>query len=505
MSEVLDILWQRRAFFAELFVQHMMICAVAIIASLILGVTLGTIAARKNSLRAAVLGSANFVYTIPSISMLGFLIPLTGIGNATAIVALTIYGLLPIVRSTYTGLTGVDPILIEAARGMGATRKQLLWRVQFPLAMPVIISGLRNMVVMTIALAGIASFVGAGGLGVAIYRGITLNNTALAVAGSLLIAVFALVADALVGLLARIRKPGRWLKVAVPAIAAVALVVAATLNHTGANTIKMATKPMTEQYILSEIVKQKVERETDLHVKVTAGVGGGTANIQPGMVKGDFDLYPEYTGTGWAAVLKRPGTYTEADFTQMQQAYEKQFQMEWLSPFGFENTYAIAVPKALAEQYHLRYISDLAPIAGQLTLGAEPDFFERADGFNGLTKRYGLHFGGTKDLDIGLKYDAIRSGQIQVLPVFTTDGQLADSNLVVLKDNLHFYPSYNCAPVVRMETLEKYPQLRKILGELAGRIDAQSMARMNNEVEKGGKTPAQVATEFLKKLEGEGK
>ena len=145
------------------------------------------------------LGFINFLYTIPSISMLGFLIPFSGIGNATAVIALTVYALLPMVRNTHTGITNVDPVLLEAAKGMGSTKLQILLKIKLPLAMPIIISGIRNMVTMTIALAGIASFIGAGGLGVAIYRGITTNNTAMTMVGSLLIALLALVMDMLLG------------------------------------------------------------------------------------------------------------------------------------------------------------------------------------------------------------------------------------------------------------------------------------------------------------------
>ncbi|EPZ55605.1 binding--dependent transport system inner membrane component family protein [[Clostridium] sordellii ATCC 9714] len=146
-----------------------------------------------------VLGLVNFIYTIPSISLLGILIPFSGIGNTTAIIALTIYGLLPMVRSTYTGIKSINPIIIEAAEGMGSTRFQILYKIKLPLAIPVIMSGLRNMVVMTIALTGIASFIGAGGLGVAIYRGITTNNEAMTIAGSILIALLALGLDTILG------------------------------------------------------------------------------------------------------------------------------------------------------------------------------------------------------------------------------------------------------------------------------------------------------------------
>ena len=186
---------ERWPFFQELILQHIKIASTAILISGSIGLFLGILISEHRRFATWIIGVINVAYTIPSISMLGFLIPFTGIGNKTATIALTIYGLLPMVRNTYTGITGIDREIIEAARGMGSTPFQILYKIQIPLAFPVILSGLRNMVVMTIALAGIAAFIGAGGLGVAIYRGITTNNGVLTVAGSLLIAVLALLTD----------------------------------------------------------------------------------------------------------------------------------------------------------------------------------------------------------------------------------------------------------------------------------------------------------------------
>lgn len=199
IQEVFKLYAARWDFFRELIVQHIQISLTAICISAVLGLALGILVSNTPRAAPVVLGFINVAYTIPSISLLGFLIPLTGIGNKTAIVALTVYGLLPMVRNTCTGLTAVDGAVTEAARGMGSTPAQILCKIRLPLAMPMILSGLRNMVVMTIALSGISAFIGAGGLGVAIYRGITTNNAALTVAGSLLIAAVALTSDFLLG------------------------------------------------------------------------------------------------------------------------------------------------------------------------------------------------------------------------------------------------------------------------------------------------------------------
>ena len=198
-QDLIEIYAERWPFFLSLTGQHLEISLIAIVAALIIGLGLGILISRFRQLRGIVLGLTNLIYTIPSIALFGFLIPFSGIGDGTAIIALTVYALLPMVRNTYTGITGIDREITEAARGMGSTPLQMLFRIQLPLAFPVILSGLRNMVVMTIALTGIAAFIGAGGLGVAIYRGITTNNSALTLAGSLLIALLALLTDWLIG------------------------------------------------------------------------------------------------------------------------------------------------------------------------------------------------------------------------------------------------------------------------------------------------------------------
>ena len=198
--QILQIFWDRRELFITCLLEHIRISLTAVLCAGILGILTGILISRHKKAAGVVLGSVNVIYTIPSISLLGFLIPLTGIGNRTAIIALTVYGLLPIVRNTYTGLTTVDATILEVAEGLGSDGRQVMFRIRFPLALPVIISGFRNMVVMIIAMGGIASFIGAGGLGVAIYRGITTYNMTLTAAGSILIALLALFCDRLLSL-----------------------------------------------------------------------------------------------------------------------------------------------------------------------------------------------------------------------------------------------------------------------------------------------------------------
>lgn len=199
IAEIVELLRNRGDFFLKLLMEHLQISMISILLALLIGLLIGISISEYPQTAKYVTGIVNFVYTIPSISLLGFLIPLSGIGDSTAIIALTTYALLPMVRNTYTGLTNVNPLLIEAAYGMGSTKWQVLYKIKIPLAMPIIVAGIRNMAVMTIALAGIASFIGAGGLGVAIYRGITTNHKAMTITGSLLIAVLAILIDFMIG------------------------------------------------------------------------------------------------------------------------------------------------------------------------------------------------------------------------------------------------------------------------------------------------------------------
>lgn len=201
IQEIFRLYAERSSFFAELILQHIRIAGISVTVSLVLGLVIGVIISEYRKPAQIIMNVINVLYTIPSISMLGFLIPFTGIGDKTAIIALSIYGLLPIVRNTYTGISTIQPFLTEVATGMGSTRGQVLFRVKLPLALPVILAGVRSMVVMTISLSGIASYIGAGGLGVAIYRGITTNNAAMTYAGSILIALVALISDRLINLL----------------------------------------------------------------------------------------------------------------------------------------------------------------------------------------------------------------------------------------------------------------------------------------------------------------
>ena len=503
ISQLIKLLTEDFKFFLNLTVEHILISLLAISIASVLGVILGIIISEYRKFSGLILGTVNILYTIPSIALLGFFITITGVGNTTALIALIIYALLPIIRSTYTGIITINPLIIEASEGMGSTKLQQLFKVKLPLALPVLMSGIRNMVTMTIALAGIASFVGAGGLGVAIYRGITTNNSAMTFLGSLLIAILALVFDFILGLIEKRLTNHKRVKYKInPKLIILGLFIVIfgiyfSLNSKKNKTINIATKPMTEGYILGQMLTELIEQDTDLKVNITNGVGGGTSNIHPAIVKGEFDLYPEYTGTSWEAVLKKEGSYDESKFDELQKEYKEKYNLEYVNLYGFNNTYGLAVNKDIAKKYNLKTYSDLAKVSNNLIFGAEYDFFEREDGYKELQKVYNMNFKKQIDMDIGLKYQAMKDKKIDVMVIFTTDGQLAISDVVVLEDDKKMYPSYRAGTVIRSEILSEYPELKPVLEKLNNILDDKTMADLNYQVESEGKKPEDVAREYL--------
>ena len=503
INQLMKLLTEDFKFFTNLTIEHILISLLAISIASVLGIILGIIISEYRRFSGLILGTVNILYTIPSIALLGFFITITGVGNTTALIALTIYALLPIIRSTYTGIVNINPLIIEASEGMGSTKLQQLFKVKLPLALPVLMSGIRNMVTMTIALAGIASFVGAGGLGVAIYRGITTNNSAMTFLGSLLIALLALIFDFILGIIEkRLTNHKRTkykvnFKLIILGLFIIIFGAYFSLNSKKDKTINIATKPMTEGYILGQMLTELIEQDTDLKVNMTTGVGGGTSNIHPAMVKGEFDLYPEYTGTSWEAVLKKEGSYDEIQFDELQKEYKEKYNLEYVNLYGFNNTYGLAVNRDIAEKYNLKTYSDLAAVSNNLIFGAEYDFFEREDGYKELQKVYNVDFKKKIDMDIGLKYQAMKDKKIDVMVIFTTDGQLAISDVVVLEDDKKMYPSYRAGTVVRSEILSEYPELKPVLEKLNNILDDKTMADLNYQVESEGKKPEDVAREYL--------
>ena len=505
---------ERKAYFLKLLSEHILISVGALAITALAGIAIGIWVFYSSKSRAFVLPTINFLYTIPSIAMFGLLIPLVGIGLKNAIIVLVLYGLLPMVRNTFSGLNEVRPDMVEAAEGMGATPYQIFRDVYFPLALPSILAGLRITTVMLVALTGLAALIGAGGLGQAIFRGLNTMNTPMIVTGSLLISVFAIVGDRFVGVfenrLVRIVSKNapkkQKLKVYINlALLLVVLVVAMAntqpFSSNNKDSVTVASKPTGEQFILGEIMAQLIENETDLQVIRKFGIGGGTTNIHPALLNGEVDMYVEYTGTGWMNVLKQKlPPDNRVPLTEIQALYEEQFQLKWLGLLGFNNTYALAIPDSLAQQFNISTNSDLARNSQHFTFGAEFDFFERPDGYDGLVKKYGFHFASINEMDINLRYNAIVQGKVNAIDAFTTDAKIVAQNLKVLEDDLNYFPSYEAGIIISMQTLEAHPELEELLCRLNGKINTATMMHMNYEVEVENKDPKTVAQSFIETL-----
>ena len=264
--------------------------------------------------------------------------------------------------------------------------------------------------------------------------------------------------------------------------------------------VKIATKPMTEQFILGEMLKKLIEEKAGYEVELTKGIGGGTSNIQPAMEKGEFDLYPEYTSSGWILVLGHKAGEVSDDkmLAKLQEEYEEKFDMTWVGLYGHNNTYAVVVREDTAKKYNLETCSDLAAVSDQLVFGGNPDYIERADGLPGMSAAYGFQFKEIKDIDIGLKYQALRNGDIDVTNGYTTDAQISQDDVRALKDDKSYQVNYFCSTVVRKDALEKYPKLKETLELMDGILTDQKMAELNYQVEEEGRDEAEVAEEFLK-------
>ena len=263
--------------------------------------------------------------------------------------------------------------------------------------------------------------------------------------------------------------------------------------------VKIATKPMTEQYILGEMLRILIEEKAGCEVELTKGIGGGTSNIQPAMEKGEFDLYPEYTSSGWILVLGHEADEVtdEEMFTELRKEYEEKYDMTWVGRYGQNNTYALVVRADTAEEYGLETCSDLAAVSDKLVFCGNPDYIERADGLPGVSAAYGMEFRDIMDIDIGLKYEALRNGDIDVTNGYTTDAQISQPDVKVLEDDLGYQVNYFCSTVVREEAMEKYPKLEETLELMDGILTDQKMAELNYQVEEEGKDEADVARDYL--------
>ena len=491
----------------SLILEHLFIVLAASILSVCIGLPLGILAYVFPKARKAILWVVDLLQTIPALALLGIIMVFIGAGKPTVIAGITLYSLLPIVRNTCLGLQEVDPGVKEAARGMGMSKAYRVLRVEFPLALPTVFTGIRIAVVSAIGTAVFAAFVGGGGLGGIITRAIRIQNMGLLLAGTGALMVIAVVLDLLMGRFEEMVRKSRsgsrklWLPVAAVLLAFV-LLLPYGLKSSGENELLLYDGDYSETQIMHHMVKLLVEDKTDLTVTIQDQMSQvNNFNALNGN-NHTCDLMISYDGTLLTTFFHQDVTDVPEGasiYDHVNQVAQEEYGMRLLEKLGFDNTYAIAVPQAIADQYGLETISDLIPVAEQLTFGAEQGFFtlEGSMKYGPFTEFYGLNFHDPVSVDLGLKYTAVENGSFDVTVVYATDGLNRKVGLKILEDDKSFFPDYNGAFLVREDVLAQYPELEGILNQLAGRIPTEQMAELTYQVDVLGRTVDDVAREFL--------
>ena len=511
--------------------EHLLLVALAVALALLIALPLGVAIRDRPSWARLVLGLANGVQTIPSLAIFGLLLTvplLGGIGPTPAVVALTLYALLPLLRGLLTGLHQVPPGLKEAGRALGLSSAQVLRRVEMPLALPSLMAGLRVATVISVGGATIAAAIGAGGLGVFIFRGIATVNNILLLAGALPAAAIALAADGALGALerrlsrrqpegqgrARIASRRPWLGRRGQGVLAGALIGALLLalpvawhqlGPRSGGTVVIGAKGFTEQLILGELLAQEIEARTPLQVRREFSLGS-TALVHEAVRQGRIDGYVEYTGTAWTAILGQPPLPPDqraAVEKRTRQLYAQRHGLRLFPSLGFENTFAILIRRADGQRLGLRTISQaVAPARGwRAAFGYE--FLNRPDGYPGLAQRYGLRFAEPPTaMDLGLTYRALADGQADLIAGDSTNGLITALKLQVLEDDRRYFPPYDAVPVFNDASLRRHPEIAPVVERLAGRLSASTMRELNAAVDLERRTPEKVVRRWRQKEDG---
>jgi glycine betaine/choline ABC transporter, ATP-binding protein len=500
MNNILITLIERREELIKAIIEHIKISFLALIIALLIAIPLGIYLSYHKKIAEIIIGITAILQTVPSLALLGLLIPFVGIGGVPAVIALVIYALLPILRNTYTGITEVDPVYMLASRAMGMNELQQLIKIQIPLAMPVIMAGIRTATVLIIGTATLASLIGAGELGSLILLGLDRNNNSLILLGAIPAALLAVLFDFI---LKKFEKAD-WKKILVCIFAVMVLFFAGNIGADKMmkkNKLIIAGKLGTEPEILINMYKILIEENMDnIDVELKSGFGK-TSFVFNALKSGEIDIYPEFTGTAVFTFLKENPVSNDAAevYSQAKKGMAEKFDMIYLSPMKFNDTYALAVPQKFAEENNLMKISDLEKIKDKIKAGFTREFNDREDGYKGLKKLYGFELPDIKEFEPKLRYVAVQNGDINLIDAYSTDSELAKYNLVVLEDDKKLFPPYQGAPLLRKDTLKKYPQLETILGKLQDKITDAEMREMNYEVGVDGKRAEDIAREYLKK------
>ena len=501
VANVVDVFQERKAQLLAALLEHIQISFIALFFAVLIAIPLGIYLTNKKKIAESIIGISAVLQTIPSLALLGLLIPLIGIGKVPAIIALVVYALLPILRNTYTGINEVDPSLKEAALAMGMNRSKRLVKVELPLAMPVMMAGIRTAMVLIVGTATLAALIGAGGLGDIILLGIDRNNTALILIGAIPAAILALIFDVALKKLESLSFKKTITTLSLISLAALVMIFFPLLSSKQQDEIVIAGKLGAEPEILINMYKLLIEQETDLTVTLKPGLGK-TSFVFNALKSGSIDIYPEFTGTAISEFLKEEAINNNQEdvYLQAKEGMQEQFDMVMLSPMNYNNTYALAVSEELAESYQLQKISDLKPIEQKVKAGFTLEFNDREDGYVGIQKRYGIAFTTLATMEPKLRYQAIQSGDINLLDAYSTDSEIRQYKLRVLEDDQALFPPYQGAPLLRKETLIDYPEIGEALNQLADHITDDEMREMNYQVNVEGKLAAEVAKEYLVKI-----
>ena len=502
----------------DLTLEHIEMTAIAVGISILIGVPLGILISYVKKLDKPVIGAANVVQAIPSMALLGLGIPLLGIGVLPAIVMVIIYSLLPIIKNTYTGIAGIDPQMVEAAYGIGLTRGQVLKKVKLPMALPIIMAGVRISAVTAVGLMTMAAFIGAGGLGYLVFSGIRTVNNYQILAGAIPACILALLVDFLMSLIEKLVTPISLQKqfgISKDALKKsrkrekitliVAAVIICVLVGNGVissavksnKTITIGSKDFTEQLILCNLYADVIEKQTDVNVIRKENLGG-TQVCYGALKKGEIDMYVDYTGTLYCDLLShKASSNMTAVYNTCKKELNDKYNIELLKQCNFNNTYTMAVTKATAKKYNLSSIADLQKCSSNMKTGTTLEFLNRSDGLSGVCKTYGLNFKKSVGIDGSPRFTALANKEVDVIDAFATDGLLLKYKLVVLKDTKHFFPPYYAVPCIREDTLKKYPELKGAINSLSPYLTDSVMMKLNYEVDEENKEPADVAKEFL--------
>jgi osmoprotectant transport system permease protein len=424
----------------------------------------------------------------------------SALGFLPAVLALTLYSLLPVLRNAVTGLTGIDPAINEAALGVGMTRRQALWMVELPLALPIVMAGIRTAAVWVVGTATLATPIGQTSLGNYIFAGLQTQNWVFVLFGCVAAALLALVVDQLLALIESGLGARRRGRVAL-GILGLSLVCVGALapawSHPPARYV-VGAKTFTEQYILAALIEQRL-RDAGLSAARREGLGSGV--ILEALAAGEIDLYVDYTGTIWSNQLHRDDAAPRAEVLAAVGKWLKEKRaITTLGDLGFENAYALAMPRKRAEALGVRSIADLARVAPQLTIAGDYEFFSRPE-WAAIRSAYGLAFRAQRQMQAEFMYPAAAAGDVDVVAAYTSEGRVAQYDLVVLDDPKHAIPPYDAILLIAPRNAGDRA-LADALRPLIGAIDVELMREANLRATGGGKdsSPAAVARWMLEKI-----